>query len=141
VPLLTRARATAAALPNRQFHPGLAMSHHSPLRPRIKVWLETDGGRYAFGFGIAEILRAVDRAGSIKQAAADLGQSYRHVWGLVKEAERALGRPLVETHVGGRGTRRSSLTPEARRLVDTFLSVRGHLIEVVEREFARHFPV
>jgi molybdate transport system regulatory protein len=116
------------------------MSRRPFLRPRVKVWLETDSGRYAFGFGIAEILRAVDRAGSIKQAAADLGKSYRHVWGRVKEAERALNLPLVQTQVGGQGTQRSSLTPEARRLVDAFLSVRGHMIEAVEREFARAFP-
>src|SRR5262245_35427932 len=64
------------------------------LTPRVKVWLEA-GGRYAFGFGISEILQAVGRAGSIKQAAADLGKSYRHVWGRIKAAEAALGRPLV----------------------------------------------
>ena len=47
-----------------------------PLVPRVKVWLEAEGD-YAFGFGLAEILRAVDQAGSIKQATAHLGKSYR----------------------------------------------------------------
>jgi len=106
--------------------------------PRVKVWLEIDGG-YAFGLGIAEILRAVDRTGSMKQAAADLGKSYRYVWGRVQQAQRALGRPLVEARVGGRGTRRSSLTPEAARLVDAFLALRGRMMRVVRREFDRHF--
>jgi molybdate transport system regulatory protein len=108
------------------------------LTPRVKVWLEIDG-RYAFGLGIGEILRAVDRAGSIKQAAHDLGKSYRHVWGRVKDAERALGRPLVEARVGGRGARRSSLTDEARRLIDDFLDLRGRMIAVLRDEFARRF--
>lgn len=48
----------------------------------MKVWLERDG-RYAFGLGMCEILRAVDRTGSIKRAAAELGKSYRHVWGRI----------------------------------------------------------
>jgi molybdate transport system regulatory protein len=109
-----------------------------PLTPRVKVWLETDG-RYAFGFGLAEILSAVDRAGSIKQAAADVGKSYRHVWGRIKQAERALGEGLVETRVGGTGARRSSLTPTARQLVDDFLAVRRRLSEVAEQEFADRF--
>ena len=109
------------------------------FKPRIKVWLEVEG-RYAFGFGISEILEAVDRAGSIKQAARDLGKSYRHVWSRVKEAEDALGRPLVETHVGGTGTRRSFLTAEARRLVAGFLALRRRVTQVAEQEFERRFP-
>jgi molybdate transport system regulatory protein len=108
------------------------------LVPRVKVWLEA-GGAYAFGLGIAEILRAVDRTGSIKHAAGALGKSYRHVWGRVKEAEEALGRQLVEAHVGGRGVRRSGLTPEARRLVEQFLAFRARVMDLAGQEFGRHF--
>jgi molybdate transport system regulatory protein len=106
--------------------------------PRVKVWLEIDG-TYVFGLGIAEILRAVDQAGSMKRAAADLGKSYRYVWGRVRQAERALGRPLVEARVGGRGARRSSLTPEAHRLVEGFMGLRERMFELVRDEFARRF--
>ncbi len=106
--------------------------------PRVKVWLEIEG-RYAFGFGVSEILQAVDRAGSIKQAAADLGKSYRYVWGRVKKAEQALGRHLVETQVGGQGAQRSSLTPEARRLTAAFLALRSRMTELARQEFARRF--
>jgi molybdate transport repressor ModE-like protein len=114
-------------------------SHKRPaLAPRVKVWLESRG-RYAFGFGISEILQAVDRAGSIKQAASDLGKSYRYVWGRIKEAERALGQPLVQARVGGKGTHRSFLTPAARQLTDDFLAVRKRLAEVARQEFRRRF--
>jgi molybdate transport system regulatory protein len=110
----------------------------SVLVPRVKVWLESEG-HYAFGFGISEILQAVDRAGSIKQAASDLDKSYRYVWGRIKAAEQVLGRPLVTTQVGGRGTQRSSLTPVARQLVADFLALRRHLIDVAQGEFAQLF--
>jgi molybdate transport system regulatory protein len=106
--------------------------------PRVKVWLETDGC-YAFGLGISEILQAVDTAGSIKGVAAQLGKSYRHVWTRVKEAEQAIGRPLVEARVGGKGSRRSSLTAEARQLVTDFMALRKRMIEIVWTEFARLF--
>jgi molybdate transport system regulatory protein len=110
----------------------------TPLAPRVKVWLEIDGC-YAFGFGVTEILQAVDRAGSIKQAAADLGLSYRYVWGRIKKAEQALRRQLVEAQVGGTGTRRSSLTPEARRLLNAFLAFRSRMQQLLQDEFTRHF--
>ena len=108
----------------------------SRLRPRVKVWFEADD-HYSFGFGLIEILQTVARAGSIKQAAVDLGRSYRHVWGRIKEAERALGQPLVETRIGGQSAQRSELTDAARQIVADFLRLRGRLIAFMDREFAR----
>jgi molybdate transport system regulatory protein len=108
------------------------------LSPRVKVWLEIDG-RYVFRLGIAEILQAIDQAGSIKQAAAALGKSYRHVWGRVKAAEEALGQPLVDTHVGGAGDRRSTLTPIARRHAAAFLRLRSRMKDLLDRECNRLF--
>ena len=110
----------------------------TPLVPRVKVWLETEG-HYALGFGLSQILEAVEKAGSIKQAAGDLGKSYRYVWGRIKEAERALRAQLVATQVGGHGSQRSVLTPAARGLVRDFLAVRRRMQTIVVREFGRHF--
>jgi molybdate transport system regulatory protein len=108
------------------------------LTPRVKVWLEIDG-RYVFGLGISEILQAVQRTGSIKHAAAALGKSYRYVWGRVKKAERALGRPLVVTHVGGKGDQRSALTPVAHQYADAFVELRSRVSEFVRDQFIRRF--
>jgi molybdate transport system regulatory protein len=106
------------------------------LVPRMKIWLEIDG-RHAFCFGLSEMLRAVDEAGSIKQAAGDLGKSYRHVWGCIKDAEKHLGRQLVETQVGGKDPHRSCLTAEARQLVAAFQAVRARLLHSLQAEFTR----
>lgn len=100
------------------------------------MWLERDG-QYIFGYRLCEILRAIDRTGSIKHAAADFGYSYRYVWGRIKKAERTLGQPLVIAQVGGKGVHRSELTSHARRLVEDFSAVRERMLAVVEREFAR----
>lgn len=108
------------------------------LVPRIKVWLE-HGGNHAFGPGLAEILQAVDRTRSIKQAAAELGRSYRHIWGRIKEAEAAFGQPLVESHVGGAGTHRTTLTPVAQQLTARFLELRVRMFTLLEQEFTRLF--
>src|SRR5262249_46197720 len=108
------------------------------LVPRVKVWLEV-GGHYAVGLGLIETLQAVDRTGSIKRAADEVGKSYRHVWQRVKEAEGALGLCLVETQIGGKGVRRSCLTPEALHLVTAFHSFRRRMMEFVVEEYHRCF--
>ena len=115
---------------------GLAKA--GPIKPRVKVWLEIDG-RYVFGFGLSEILKAVGTSGSIKAAAELLGKSYRYVWGRIKKAEKSLGQPLVETRVGGKGTSRSSLTELARRLVGDYDVLRGRMFQIVDQEFSTRF--
>ncbi len=108
------------------------------VTPRVKVWLEVDG-EYVFGFGLSQMLKAVQAAGSIKAAADRLGKSYRYVWGRLKKAERALGEPLVESRVGGKGSRRSFLTERADRLVTDYDALRARMFEVVEEEFSSRF--
>ena len=102
--------------------------------PRAKLWLERNG-EYVFGRGISEILKAVEQTGSIKAAARRLGKSYRFIWGKIKRTERAIGAPLVHTHVGGQGAHRSDLTDLARDLVREFDALRGRVSEVVNQEF------
>ena len=105
---------------------------------RVKVWLELDG-RYVFGHGLSEILKAVEAAGSIKEAARQLDKSYRYVWGRIKKAEASLGEALVQTQVGGQGPCRSTLTASARRLVRDYDALRQRMFAVVRQEFARRF--
>lgn len=106
--------------------------------PRVKVWLEIDGD-YVFGYGIAQILSAVEQTGSIKQAAVQLGKSYRYVWGRIKKAEQTLQRPLVETRVGGQGDRRSSLSEFAHETLSNFMELRQRMHESLDQEFVACF--
>ena len=108
------------------------------LVPRAKVWLELDG-EYVCGHGLCQILAAVSETGSIKEAAARLGKSYRHIWSRVKEAEAAIGEQLVDAHVGGRAQQRSELTPRARELMTAFVDLREAVFDMVEREFKKRF--
>ncbi|MEK7448821.1 MAG: LysR family transcriptional regulator [Planctomycetota bacterium] len=79
------------------------------LKPRSKIWIERNG-QYAFGGGLAEILAAIQKTGSIKEAARRLNESYRYVWGRIRKTEKILGIKLVETVVGGAGKQRTKLT-------------------------------
>jgi molybdate transport system regulatory protein len=94
------------------------------IEVRSKVWLE-ERGSPLMGAGRAELLRAVERTGSINAAAKDLGMDYRRAWGLVDSMEKRLNFKLVIRRRGG--TRRGTvLTDEGRRLLD--------LYEVLERQ-------
>jgi molybdate transport system regulatory protein len=89
----------------------------APATIRLHLWLER-GGEPCLGMGRAQLLLAVERLGSIKQAAESMGMSYRAAWGKIQQSERVLGLKLVER----RGARRAGarLTPEGGRLVGAF---------------------
>lgn len=74
------------------------------------------------------LLEAVQDGGGIAQAARALGWSYRHAWGLLRQGEALLGRPLLER---GRG-RGSRLTDTARRLVWAQARVNARLQPLLE---------
>ena len=102
-------------------------------RPRVKVWLEYKG-RHVFCSGMCQILEAIQKHGSIKEAAAAIGKSYRFVWGKVKNAENALGQKVVHTQVGGQGSRRSVLTPRGEELVVQFQTLRKRVLAAADAE-------
>ena len=52
---------------------------------------------------LLRLLDAIQTKGAILQAAKRLGLSYRHAWGLLREAESVFGTPLLEKR-RGRGT-------------------------------------
>jgi molybdate transport repressor ModE-like protein len=65
-------------------------------------------GREACLTDVAPLLALVDESGSIAQAAALKGLSYRHAWGLLRDLEARLGAPLIAKE-RGRGSVLSEL--------------------------------
>ena len=106
------------------------------LKPKLKVWVVFDG-RVKFGDGRAQLLERIEALGSLKQAVAGMGMSYRAAWGYLRELERAAGFKLLERHPG-RG--RTRLTPEGKRFLARYRRFREGLDDVVARHFARSFP-
>ena len=75
------------------------------------------------------LLGAVSRNGSLKQAAEAVGVSYRHAWGLLGQAAKAFGTPLVEMK-RGRGARPTALG-------EKLLWVDGHVRRSLDPQLAR----
>lgn len=69
-------------------------------RLKLKVQLYC-GDEIAMGPGKADLLEAIDQAGSISGAGRALGMSYRRAWLLVDTMNRCFSKALVETVPGG----------------------------------------
>ena len=68
---------------------------------RYKLWLSAVSGEGIIGEGQYQLLREIEKKGSLKAAAECLGTSYRKAWGDIKNAEELLGYDLTEKVRGG----------------------------------------
>lgn len=97
------------------------------LKAKIKLWLEMDNG-YVFGEGAFKLLEKIQKYGTLRGAAEDLGMSYRHAWGMIKKIELRIGKPLLKTHKGGiLGGGGAELTAEAKLLIEKYLEIKKNL--------------
>ncbi len=99
----------------------------------FKIWV-THGGEMVFGKGRAQLLEAVERSGSISEAARALGLSYRHAWSMISASEKRLGCALVERSRGGRGGGKARVTDCGRRLLACYRRAEAEFAALAEKK-------
>ena len=87
---------------------------------RYTLMLRVYGEEKIFGPGIAELLEHVDELHSLRKATAAMGMAYSKAWNIVKNTENALGFPLLETHIGGKGGGYAELTDRGRQFLAAY---------------------
>jgi len=97
----------------------------------FETHLRADG--VEFDADDAELLRAVDREGSLNRAADELGRSYSRAHQRLTALEDALGS-LVTRQRGGSGGGGSELTDEARAVLARFERLRAEFTGTAEVE-------
>ena len=98
----------------------------------MSVWVER-GGTYLLGETEVRLLEAIERAGSIKEAAKAPGVSYRTAWVRIHQLEHALGARAVQSRAGGPRGGTSALTGDSRDLVKRHADLRRRVKELLER--------
>jgi molybdate transport system regulatory protein len=108
------------------------------VEPKIRVWV-VFGKQLKLGPGRAQLLRLIDERGSLRQAAAEFGMSYRNAWGYLQELERAAGFRIVERRPRGGPRSGMRLTAAGHEFLDCYQKFRRGLEEASLRYFARAF--
>jgi molybdate transport system regulatory protein len=101
---------------------------------RAKFWIENKG-EVVLGGGKTALLQAVDRLGSIQQAADEFGMSYRHAWGAIRRIEKRAGFKIVDTKLGGKEGGGARLTQQGKVFVDRVDLLLSDLQIMVEKRF------
>lgn len=109
----------------------------SELDLKFKIWMEKDGK--VFGEGPSELLKGIEKEGSLRQAAQQMDMSYSLAHKLIKNLEKRLGYPLLERTVGGPGGGGSSITTEAKELIDNYQAFSEEANRVLQDLFIQYF--
>src|SRR5258708_22454401 len=87
------------------------------LLPRLRVVAD---GTIILGPGKADLLEAIGRLGTLRDAAAEMKMSYMRAWKLIQIMNEAFREPLVITTRGGTEGGRAQLTPAGRAVLKLY---------------------
>ena len=110
----------------------LQNAHESIIAAQVKtkVWLEL-GGEFFAGDGGIHLLGGIIRHGSLARTVREIGWSYRHAWGYLRRAERALQTPVVRNRPGRGAARGMELTETGHLLLERLQALRDRVDEAL----------
>ncbi|MBK1649390.1 molybdenum-dependent transcriptional regulator [Rhabdochromatium marinum] len=106
--------------------------NHHPPRLLGRLSLATELGDL-LGDSRIRLLEAIDRHGSISQAAKALPMSYKAAWDALDAMNNLAEQPLVESAIGGRTGGGTQLTAHGRRLIALYRAVEHEFQQALDR--------
>ncbi len=106
---------------------------------KTKTWMENQKKELLFGKGKTEVLEEIDRTGSIKKAAENLGMSYKKAWTHIKILQENLEDKLVETRKGAGEDGGTRLTPNALEYIQKYKQLQREIEEFANERFKELF--
>lgn len=104
----------------------------SNFRVGYKIWLNNEEGVGILGEGIIELLRQIEKTGSLVAASNIQEVSYRKAWGDIKNAEALLGVQLIDRKRGGECGGTSTLTLDAKRIIEAWDKLHSKFDQSIE---------
>jgi molybdate transport system regulatory protein len=99
------------------------------VRPRIRVFHDEE---IALGPGKVNLLEAIERTGSLAEAARSLGISYMRAWHLLQTMNACFKEPLVHSSRGGTKHGGASLTETGRAVVAAYRRMEADSLRALE---------
>jgi len=108
----------------------MAEERGARLVPRLRV---VRGEMVLLGPGKADLLEAIGRLGSLREAAIELDMSYMRAWKLVQTMNDGFRGPLVLFHRGGPARGGAELTATGRSALRLYRSMEAESLRASKR--------
>lgn len=111
------------------------MHNQSTIHLAHKLWIFADDRPGVFGDGKLRLIEEIAQRGSLREAAATLGISYRKAWGDLKKAEACLGVPLLDRTRGGQSGGGTVLTKQAQQILAYYRRMHTDIESAMQHNF------
>ena len=112
-----------------------------PQRSSAEIRFRVDfDDRCSVGIGKVRLLEAIERSGSLSQAARDVGMSYRRAWLLVDSMNTEFDAPVISASVGGSGGGGATLTAFGKELIAAYRGLESRLLPLTADHMGRFAP-
>lgn len=105
-----------------------------------KIIFVDDSREKFFGEGPYRLLLGVERTGSLRAAAMEMGMAYSKAMKLLKRAEEVLGFPLTRRSAGGTSGGGSCLTEAGKEWMERYGAYRDACVAANQRLYLEFFP-
>lgn len=100
---------------------------------RFKCWLE-EGGEKFYGPGPNELLRRIQKEGSLSKAAAQMTMSYKKAWDLVQRLNHHSEKPFVILKKGGEHGGGAEVTGYALKIMEEYENLQKQIGDLVNQQ-------
>ena len=110
------------------------------MKAITKITFVDDQGNKFFGEGPARLLRGIEEKGSLRAAALAMEMAYTKALTIIKNAEQALGFPLLIRSTGGKSGGGSKLTDEGKEWLERYEAYRDACLQANGKLYLEFFP-
>lgn len=86
---------------------------------KSRIWIEHKN-HVVIGEGRVQLLKAIEKTGSLSKAAKSLKMSYKKAWTSLNAINKSAKKPVVTTNVGGKNGGGAELTEYGKFLITEF---------------------
>ena len=105
------------------------------LKLRSSQWIVDEHNNIVIGEGRAEILKNIEKTGSINQTAKVMKMSYKAVWSKIKATEKHLNTKIVHAD----RKEGSRLSREGKELLEKYSRLKDECMSADDKIFSRFF--
>lgn len=103
------------------------------MKALTRIIFVNESNEKFFGEGPYRLLRGIEKTGSLRATAIEMGMSYTKALKLIEHAEKELGFPFTTRTVGGKSGGGSVLTPEGKEWLSRYEAYRNACLEENKR--------
>ncbi len=102
------------------------------IEVEIRLQIKKNGSLFLRA-GTIELLKSIDRTGSLRISAKEIHISYQTAWNLINELNLAASSPVVIKHRGGRGGGGAKLSEYGKNVLREFNLIEQEINKFITR--------